>query len=97
VGRFIDPGGNGEARIPFPPLYVPRFVKIDVNIDPFPQRRNLKFLVTPNVIEVGANKGLYHIPVPKFIGFGRCIRIEFQIEFAAAPVLYRLKRGLELE
>jgi len=41
-----------EAGVPLPAFFVMRLVKIDIEVDPFVVRRNLKLLVSLDVFEV---------------------------------------------
>src|SRR5947209_3209804 len=49
-------------------------------INPLAGRRHFKFLVAPDVLEVGASKNFGNVPVPKVIGFFRRIWIGLQIK-----------------
>src|SRR5947209_12383081 len=49
-------------------------------INPLAGRRHFKFLVAPDVLEVGAYKNFGNVPVPKVIGFFRRIWIGLQIK-----------------
>ena len=41
-----------QARVPRPAIFVVRFVEVNVEIDPFPLRGNVKLLVPANVVGV---------------------------------------------
>jgi hypothetical protein len=56
------------------------FIQIDIEINPLAARRHFKFLVAPDVLEVGAYKNFGNVPVPKVIGFFRRIWIGLQIK-----------------
>jgi hypothetical protein len=56
-------------------------IEIDIEVDPLPLRRNLKFLVSPDVVKVRADEQLGDIPIPKAVGFLYHNRRRLQIEF----------------
>jgi hypothetical protein len=69
-----------------------RFVEINFQINPLALRRNLKFLVTPDVCEISSDENFRHIPVPEFVRLGRPIWIWLQVELSLASTC-----GLALE
>jgi hypothetical protein len=46
-----------------------RFAEISLQINPLALRRNLNFLVTPDVCEIGSDENFSHIQVPKFVRY----------------------------
>ena len=56
-------------------------IEIDIQINPLSLRRNLKFFVAFDVLEIRANERFRDIPIPKPVCLGRRIRIRLQIEF----------------
>jgi len=53
-----------KPRVPRPAFLVMRVGEINVEVYPFPLRRNFKFFVTANVLEVRTQEYFRHIPVP---------------------------------
>ena len=67
--RTVDAGGNLKSRIPLPAVLVLWLGQVDVQIDPFPLRRDLELFVAADVLKVRANKNLRDVPVPELEGF----------------------------
>ena len=58
-----------------------RRVQIDIQVYPFPSRRDLEFFIPADIAEVRADKRLGYVPLPKFVGFGvrPCIGLEIEL------------------
>jgi hypothetical protein len=64
VRGFINARLHFEARVPGPAIFMVGLVEVDVEVNPFALRRNLKLLVALDVRKIGADEDFRYVPIP---------------------------------
>src|ERR1700722_3315141 len=72
-----------------------RFAQIDVEIEPFSLRGQFEFSIMLDILEIGADEYLGHVPIPEFIGFrgDAGIRMQKQLFIRAAEQKIKILGG----
>src|SRR6202012_4871579 len=76
----VDACGGFKPGIPRPAFFMMGLVKIDVEIEPFALWRQFKLFVAMYMLEIGADKSLRYVPVPKLVRFRLRLRRRFQVQ-----------------
>src|SRR6266496_2233154 len=77
----VDSRGHHKSGVPGPTVFVVGFVQVNIQVDPFSLRRNFKLSIVFDIMKIGTNEPLRHIPVPALICLSGNNSRGFHMEF----------------